>query len=234
MTATRDLLELRTVDNELDHRNMRLDQVAALLGDDTSIRSLASRLRILQSDVDEALLKQRELDEVVNGYTGRVEAGEKRLYGGTVTNSRELQDLQADIEMLKGLRSNEEDSLLVIMDQLDQAERERDAASNRLDSTTTEWRLEQASLAEEKERLRGEVTELADHRERIVSRIPPPENALYEQVRKFHRDDPVAHMNNQGICNVCRVGVPNQLAQTVRTSSVPVRCSNCGRILLPE
>ena len=28
--------------------------------------------------------------------------------------------------------------------------------------------------------------------------------------------------------------IPNQLAQTVRTSSVPVRCSNCGRILLPE
>ena len=65
-----------------------------------------------------------------------------------------------------------------------------------------------------------------------VARTPAPEVALYEQVRRNH-PRPVAQMHNNA-CNACRVGVPMRTAQEVRTSSAPVRCPNCGRILLPE
>ena len=232
MPATRELLALQSVDGELVVRRARLAEIAPLLGDDSAIRTLTQRLASEQTDVDSALSRQQEFDSVIAGFTERVDAAEKRLYSGVVVNPRELQDLQADVNMLKRQRGHEEDSLLEVMVELDTARGARDASAKELESLKVSWAAEQESLTAEKQRLEAEVADLERRRADAVARTPPPEVALYEQVRRNHTH-PVAQMHNNA-CNTCRVGVPMRTAQEVRTSSAPVRCPNCGRILLPE
>ncbi len=232
MPATRELLALQSVDGDLAVRHARLSAIAPLLGDDSALRALARRLASEQSEVDAALSRQQELDSVIGGITQRVDAAEARLYSGMVVNPRELQDLQADVNMIKRQRGHEEDALLEVMVELDTARGKRDASAKELESLKTSWEAEQRSLTEEQGRLQAETAELDHRRADIVARIPPPEVALYEQVRRNHTT-PVAQMHNSA-CNACRVGVPMRTAQEVRTSSAPVRCPNCGRILLPE
>ena len=232
MPATRELLALQSVDGELAVRRARLSEIAPLLGDDSAIRALASRLASEQAEVDSALSRQQEFDSVIAGFTERVDAAEKRLYSGVVVNPRELQDLQADVNMLKRQRGHEEDGLLEVMVELDTARGKRDASTQELESLKVSWAAEQESLTAEKARLEAEVADFERRRADTVARIPPTETALYEQVRRNH-PRPVAQMHNNA-CNACRVGVPMRTAQEVRTSSAPVRCPNCGRILLPE
>ena len=232
MPATRELLALQSVDGELAVRRARLSEIAPLLGDDSAIRALARRLASEQAEVDSALGRQQEFDSVIAGFTERVDAAEKRLYSGVVVNPRELQDLQADVNMLKRQRGHEEDALLEVMVELDTARGNRDTSAKELESLKVSWAAEQESLTAEKQRLEAEVADFERRRESLAGRIPPPEVALYEQVRRNH-PHPVAQMHNNA-CNTCRVGVPMRTAQEVRTSSAPVRCPNCGRILLPE
>ena len=232
MPATRELLTLQSVDGELAVRSARLSEIAPLLGDDSALRALARRLASEQTDVDSALGRQQELDAVIAGATERVTAAEVKLYSGTVVNPRELQDLQADVEMLKRQRGREEDALLEVMVELDTARGKRDASASELESSKASWQAEQHSLTAEKARLEGEVADLESQRESAVAHIPPSEVALYEQVRRNHVH-PVAQLHNNA-CNTCRVGVPMRTAQEVRTSQSPVRCPHCGRILLPE
>ncbi len=232
MPATRELLALQSVDGELAVRRARLVEIAPLLGDDSALRALAQRLASEQAEVDSALSRQQDLDSVIAGFTERVDAAEGRLYSGVVVNPRELQDLQADVNMLKRQRGHEEDALLEVMVELDTARGKRDASTQELESLKVSWAAEQRSLTEEQQRLETEVSDLERRRADTVARIPPTETALYEQVRRNHVR-PVAQMHNNA-CNACRVGVPMRTAQEVRTSPVPVRCPNCGRILLPE
>ena len=232
MPATRELLALQSMDGELAVRRARLTEIAPLLGDDSALRALASRLASEQAEVDSALSRQQEFDSVIAGFTERVDAAEKRLYSGVVVNPRELQDLQADVNMLKRQRGHEEDGLLEVMVELDTARGRRDASTKELESLKASWTAEQESLTAEKARVEAEVADFERRRADTVARTPPPEVALYEQVRRNH-PHPVAQMHNNA-CNVCRVGVPMRTAQEVRTSSAPVRCPNCGRILLPE
>ncbi len=232
MPATRELLALQSVDGELAVRHTRLGEIAPLLGDDSALRALAGRLASEQAGVDSALGRQQEFDSVIAGFTERVDAAESRLYSGVVVNPRELQDLQADVNMLKRQRGQQEDALLEVMVELDTARGNRDASAKELEELKASWQAEQQSLTEEQQRLRAEVADLERRRADAVSRIPPPEVALYEQVRRNH-PHPVARMHNNA-CNACRVGVPMRTAQEVRTSPAPVRCPNCGRILLPE
>ena len=232
MPATRELLALQSVDGELAVRRARLSEIAPLLGDDSALRALAQRLASEQTEVDSAFSKQQDLDSVIAGFTERVDAAEGRLYSGVVVNPRELQDLQADVNMLKRQRGHEEDALLEVMVELDTARGKRDASTQELESLKVSWEAEQRSLTEEQQRVEVEVSDLERRRADTVARIPPTETALYEQVRRNH-PRPVAQMHNNA-CNTCRVGVPMRTAQEVRTSSAPVRCPNCGRILLPE
>ena len=233
MPATRELVELQSVDNELGVRRARLDEIARLLGDDAALRALARQLRVYQGEMDLALSKQGELDDAIGGYSTRVEAAEAKLYSGAVTSSRELQDLQADVNMLKRHRGEQEDALLVVLDEIDEAKRKRDETAGSLESQTAAWKADQQSMTEERARLEEEAFELELRREDLVSHIPPPEVALYDQVRRSHPSHPVARMHN-GACDACRVGVPTRMQMDVRSGSQPSRCPNCGRILLPE
>ena len=232
MPATRELLALQSIDGELAVRHIRLGEIAPLLGDDSALRALARRLASEQAEVDSALGRQQEFDSVIAGFTARVDAAETRLYSGVVVNPRELQDLQADVNMLKRQRGQQEDALLEVMVELDTARGNRDASAKELEELKTSWQAEQRSLTEEQQRLQAEVADLDRRRADAVARTPPPEVALYEQVRR-NQPHPVAQMHNNA-CNACRVGVPMRTAQEVRTSPAPVRCPNCGRILLPE
>ena len=45
MPATRELLQLQSVDSQLHVRNLRLDEIAKVLGDDARLRSLARQLQ---------------------------------------------------------------------------------------------------------------------------------------------------------------------------------------------
>ena len=232
MPASRELLELQEVDGDLAARSARLTEIDALLGDDSALRAVARRLRREQAEVDAGLSRQQELDAAVAGFTEKVNAAETKLYAGVIMNPRELRDLQADVEMLKRQRWTQEEALLETLVELDLARSSRDASAQQLETLKESWKAEQQSLAAEQERLRAETAALVERRGGLVARTPPPETALYEQVRKS-RPQPVARMHNSA-CGACKVGVPSRTAQEVRSSPSPTRCPNCGRILLPE
>ena len=68
MPATRELLALQSMDGELAVRRARLTEIAPLLGDDSALRALASRLASEQAEVDSALSRQQEFDAVIACY----------------------------------------------------------------------------------------------------------------------------------------------------------------------
>ncbi len=233
MTATRELIELQSVDVEIGRRRARLAEISPLIGDDSTVRGLARQSALLESRLRGALSRQKTLDEAVADYTVKVDTAETRLYGGAVRSPRELQDLQADVNMLKRHRAEQEDALLVVLDEVDDARRGRDSAAQLLESATAGWEAEQQSMGEEFERLERETAELGLRREGVISRIPRSEVALYDRARRRHPMHPVARLHS-GVCDACRVGVPTRMALEIRAGDVLTLCPNCDRILLPE
>ena len=55
-------------------------------------------------------VKQNAIDTVVTGFDDKIKGVETKLYSGTVTLARELQDLQADVAMIKRQRTEQEDA----------------------------------------------------------------------------------------------------------------------------
>jgi predicted nucleic acid-binding Zn-ribbon protein len=233
MAAIKQLYDLQTVDLELDWRHARLAEIGRALGDGSALKPLRTEVARLELATQRTRGDQTNLDSIIGGFEAKIADAEAKLYGGKVTLARELQDLQADIGMITRQRSEQEDLLLAALDEVDEAQKAFSDASEKLTTWEARWLAGQQAMTEERSVLDGELGDLQANRDARVNGIPALELALYEQVRKNHQGKAVAVLHGT-MCESCRVGIPTRHAQDARTSDKPVRCPNCGLILLVE
>ncbi|MEX2598162.1 MAG: C4-type zinc ribbon domain-containing protein [Dehalococcoidia bacterium] len=233
MPALREMFSLQAVDLEVDQRKQRLEEIARKLGNERPLAKYRNEAKALRESLHRITARRRELDGISNDFGARIEAAESKLYGGTVSSSRELQDLQSDIEQLKRQRSTSDSALLEVMEQMDAEQEKSTAAEKQLAKAERVWKDEQERMAAEREVLQRELAEFEKDRDVKAGVIPPAELSLYEQVRKGHGGKAVAQVRN-GICQGCRVALPTRQVSTIKSSATPVRCPSCGLILLPD
>lgn len=233
MAAIKQLYDLQAVDLELDWRHTRLAEIGVALGDDSALKPVRAEVARRKTAAQKTTGDQTNLDAIIGGFEAKIAQAEAKLYSGTVTQSRELQDLQADIEMIKRQRGEQEDLLLAVLDEVDQAQKAYTDGAKVLAKREKVWLAQQEAMADEGAGLEAELPGLQSDRDTRTVGIPAPELALYEQVRKNHQGKAVAMLHG-GTCDGCRMSIPNRQAQDARTSDKPVRCPNCGLILLAD
>lgn len=233
MLEIRRMYELQGVDLELDQRNVRLAEIKKALGNESSLTPLRQESRTAKTEADAAFAKQYNLDQLIGGFEAKIAAADAKLYGGTVKLARELTDLQADINMIKRQRGEQEDVLLEVLEEVDAAQARLKSGASSLAAAEQTWNADQTSMTEEKSRLQGEVASLNVDRAARAGQITAADLALYEQVRKLRKGKAIAILHGS-ICESCRVGIPNKLEQQARNGEKVVRCPNCGLILLVE
>ncbi len=84
---------------------------------------------------------------------------EKKLYGGSVKNPRELTPFQQDLEILKGQRAEREDKLLALM--MD------------VDSLQQDVGLKKSDFEKIEQRMAGEPAEAVEPASRVGDRVGP-------------------------------------------------------------
>tara|TARA_A100001037_G_scaffold179101_1_gene160660 strand:- start:6795 stop:7487 length:693 start_codon:yes stop_codon:yes gene_type:complete len=225
------LLELQSIDVQIDKHSDRLQEITTQLNEDKILRALQQRVLNLQTEISKKQTEQSEADHTLVKISSKILEAEKKLYGGTIVNSRELQDLQSDVAMLKGHQNEAEDTLLLILDEIEQLEKSKDSFDEKLISLKSKWGETQEALLGEKSHLEDEVSKFIASRDSTASSISNIEISIYEQVRKMHRGSPVARMEHN-LCNLCKIGLPMKLQQEIRDSNSLHRCPNCGRILV--
>jgi len=233
MPKIRLLYDLQAVDCELDSRHDRLTDIAVRLAGGSGLNDLRTEADGFKENLRKATNQQRDLEEAVARQTERVDEHETKLYSGAIKNSRELEDLQSEVMQLKKQRSGIEDLLLEALEQVDEFQANFNAVDGKLKRGDTVWQAEEAALAQERTRLSAEVNEFSAQRTAMSGHMDTGMLALYEQVRKAHGGVAVAQVERDR-CEACRIGLPNRQLQELRTATVPVRCNNCGRILLTE
>ena len=230
------LLALQDLDTHIDqevHRKAQLPERAELaeLERDTG-QTQASR-SVVAAALGEVASRQEAAERELKATEDRVVQVNRRLYGGTVTASRELQAMAEDVEGLKNRASELEDKVLAFMEEREPFDTE--VAS--LDRKLTELADRQQGTLE---RLRAAETELeaaiaglAAQRPGAVEAVPQPLLSAYDRLRSRLGGVAVARLVG-GRCDGCHLSLPAMELDRIRHQSAGSleTCEQCGRILV--
>lgn len=230
------LLDLQHIDLDLDrHRHRRgalpEKQAAAVL--DTRIGVLEADLSTVQILLQDIVAREQVFESDLAATEKRITDVNRRLYGGQVAASRDLQAMAADVKALEVRRSNLEDRVLEILDEREPLDRRIEDLSADLVEALIEKEALEATIHSLEAEIDAELAALAEEREERAAEVPVELTATYEQIR--------AHLGGVGAarlvgaqCQGCFLTLPSGEVDRIKylPADAVVTCEDCGRILV--
>jgi predicted nucleic acid-binding Zn-ribbon protein len=230
MSRPLNLYRLQQVDTKIDQANARLKEIEALLSDDANLRKAKALASRAEKNLEAAEKEQRQAETKVKDQRIKIEQTEATLYGGTVRNPKELQDLQNEVAALKRFLDTLEERQLETMLATDEATEENEKAQNILGQYQAQAEKKQASLVQERTQLTSQKAATEKQRQGAAKNIAPDDLAIYERLRKQRAGVAVSGVKDRA-CAACGSTLTAALHQAARSPSQLVFCDLCGRIL---
>jgi len=228
MTVTRQLYQLQELDLEIEQEEQSLNQKTARLGVRDVLDSAQSNLDSEKQRLEELRHQQRNAEAEVDDLLSKNSAAEEQLYGGKISNPKELSSLQHEVATMKEKSDQMENKALEIIDQVEDAEASLATATDEYGKLEKEWHRQQKQLSDEIEQHKKSLADLKEKRQQLAGQIDSPTLTLYEKIKK-QKKQAVAKVE-QGICRACRISLSASALQRARGGQ-PVQCGSCGRIL---
>jgi predicted nucleic acid-binding Zn-ribbon protein len=228
MAVTRQLYDLEELDSAIERAELSLEQKTGQLGLRDVLDAARDRLNDARKQLEELKHRHRDAEAEVTDILSKIAAAEEQLYGGKITNPKELASLQHEVTSLKARGDQMETDTLGIIDLVEEAERAAADAAAEYDRLEEEWQFQQKQLAGEIEQLKVDLEGFRQNRQQLAAQVEPDALALYEKVRQQKK--PAVARVEQGICQACRISLSASGLQRAR-SGQPVQCGTCGRIL---
>lgn len=231
MSQTLSLYRLQQIDSQIDRAKARLQAIQQALEDDATLRLAKETAQTAEINFKEATRGMDKAENEVQAQRIKIEQNEASLFGGTVRNPKELQDLQNDVASLKRHLVTLEDRQLEAMLAAEEAESSHTAAQSALQAAQSYWEEHNQSLTQEQTSLGKEIEKLTVERSAVHTSIPADALDLYDQLRLQRRGVAVAAIADNA-CNACGSSLTQSEVQIARSSASQIaRCPSCGRIL---
>lgn len=230
MSAALGLHRLQQVDSQMDQIRARLKTIRETLENDRELRAAKETLSAAENLHKQAstALKQSESD--VEKQHIKIDQTEANLYGGSVHNPKELQDLQMEVVSLKKHLDTLEERQLEAMVYAEEIEKKLQSAQDQLSSVQSRLKEQNLDLSIESDALSKDLERLEAERSAITTALGEKEIKTYEQLRQQKRGVAVATVN-EGTCSACGTTLTASQQQNAHSTSQLFYCPTCGRIV---
>ena len=96
MSRVSSLYRLQELDTEIDNNHARIEEINTILADNSELAALREALEGAEVALKEARTENSTANHAVLSQRDKIEGNDKKLYGGAVTNPKELEDLQLE------------------------------------------------------------------------------------------------------------------------------------------
>jgi uncharacterized protein len=224
------LFRLQQVDSLLDQARTRLSEIDRIINADNRLKNALEEAERTRQELEAKSKDLKRAEEEVKGQQIKIDQTESTLYGGKVSNPKELQDLQKEAAALKRYRSVLEDRQLDCMLLVEEAEGEHERSLKELEEVRAKVGSQNETLILEKESLLKDLGRMEGERQATASTIEQSDLDLYNQLRIQRKGVAVAKVSDDS-CAACGSTLTPSMVQSAHSPSQITRCSFCGRIL---
>jgi predicted nucleic acid-binding Zn-ribbon protein len=230
------LLQVQRHDTTIDQLRQRkrtLPEAAQLRTVEGERAALAAAAAGLRAQVDDLAARQRSLEEQIAAAAARRHTIEQRMLSGSVTASRDLQAMDAEVHHLAERQAEFEEQELALVEEEDP-----------LDAALADNERRAAELAEEEARLRLLVDDALraldesvaveeGRRAEVATGLPADLAERYEALREHLGGVGAARLVGDQ-CDGCHLTLPSKEVERIRRLPPEefATCEQCGRILV--
>ncbi len=189
------------------------------------------RLKKREDDLREKKKKNKMLDLSLQKATDEIKSLKKKLYGGEVSNLKELSTMEKKLELVEKEEAKLENAIIEQMEMVEESEnlfeeqkKRRDACQDKLDKKSKGLKKVLANI-------KKTIKELQKKRVDIESKVSKEHLDRYNRLIQRPDKKCVAKVTNDR-CEGCRVSIPNSQVGKLYNPDIILYCENCGRLLV--
>ena len=228
MTLTKKLYELQLVEDDIASNEQAVERITAQMADNSLLDKAKAELEDGQKQLKELKEKQHSFEWEIDDLNTKLSNDKNALYGGSVRNPKELENLQHDVDNLRKRLDTLEEKALAVMEEAERVEIKVTDGQKELKRLEQEQAKLKQELTEEMKGLTASLGELRKKQQLMLDEIDKETQKLYCLLKELKKSAVVRL--ERGSCRGCGIAITSAWQQRARGGAM-VKCSNCGRIL---
>lgn len=224
------LRDLQALDHYIDRLRREMAQLDAGEQLRQTIERSRQRMEAIKAHYQQMHTTATEQELRLQEFDERIRRTEADLYSGRITNPRELQLLQHEIEQAKQTREAMDVEMLRLWDQLERMKHEIDEAERELHQLERRYEAHMEDFRQRKAALESEIEFHLRERAELTARIDTEVLERYEKLRQRLGGTAVA-LVEQKACAVCHTLLTPYTLQRLKHENALISCESCGRLL---
>lgn len=227
-----DLVELQLIENALKARSSEMEK----LKDHPELRGIMKKqeeskasLKEAEGSFHELDLKRKKLEDTVGINEEKIKSNEKKLFSGSITDSKELSGYQNEIESLKKSNARMEDEILVIMEEQEEKEPNLEILNKEIIELDNQVKRIEAEINEKREVLKHNIEGLNNRKKDVVSRMSQDVLKRYNEM-KARKNGIAVSIIKDNFCGICNMEIPSIDTEKFIDSDMIYNCPVCGRL----
>jgi len=224
------LFQLQRIDTGLDIAQQRINEIDNLINNDTKTTNAQNNI---EKEKTQLLTYNNEFNAISNDIQTKkikVSQSESSLYNGSVTNPKELQDLQLEISSIKKSIEKLEEVLFEVMIHVDQSEKHLEIQKEILINTKSKFATFVSLLHGEKNTLLENIKGLNSKKATMIAQISEDNLNQYETLRNLKNGLAVTKLQ-ENTCGACGSSLTASQRQEARSATNLFICPSCRRII---
>ena len=227
------LLSLQALDRSIAKLKETLSDTEISLKDHSLVDKAENIFTQISAGHEKVAKNQRDTEREAQRLTDRKELIESRVYAGNITNPKELSGLQEEIKNLSSLIDDQESILLVQMEETEKYVEGLEKATAQLQDAKIAHEQKVIDLTSKHKDLATQLESEEPQQKMLREQFSPNILHIYDRVSQSNKGIAVAVVEGDR-CSECRLSIPTQLLENLKTFEEFVYCNSCRRILLRD
>ena len=227
--------ELDTTLDQLHHRKANLPERAALAEHERQLEDIDRRRSDATGRRDDLGRQSKRIEDDVALLDEKITTEEDKLYKSGMTSAKDAQLLQEEIASLRRHKSDLEDGIIELMEQIEPVDAELASLAERRSAVEAEMATVGAALDANEAEIDAEIGEISERRAGEAADIDPGLLEEYAKLRSQLDGVGVASFSG-GRCHGCPLNLLHPAMETDRINHEPadavIHCDECSRILV--
>jgi len=224
------LRDLQAIDSYIDRLRQELKQLDSGERIRAKLDQTRQRMEDIKRRYEQSYAAAAEQERRLQEFDARIRQAEADLYSGRITNPRELQLMQQEIENAKQTREELDVQMLRMWEMLETMKQDIDASEKDLQQIERFYEAHVEDYRQRKAALESEIAFNEQEREKLAQQIDPDARQRYQTLRERLGGIAVAVVE-QKACSVCHTLLTPYTLKRLETEDALITCESCGRLL---